>query len=426
MMAAGDPGKEPTMARTLLAYALSAALLLGVLADGAQAGKGSFSGGRSFGGGRSYSSGGRSFSGGKSFSSGGSSLGGGKSYSSGGSSFGGGKSYSSGSGYSRPAGGSGPSFGKPSSPSPSYRPGNPPVSSPAAGGTTYSSGSGASPGGKTSPAAPSRPPAPATGSPGGKSYAPGPSASRPGGPQRSGASFDSAPAAAQRRVESRAQFTKGQAPEKTYTDPKGTVQRLDPSDRRVEELRRQLNHEQWINRELRNEQIFRPYYSRPLVVYHDPYSSFFWWWLLDQNLNTQAMWMYNYRGAMDPLRYQDLLARNAELSARVHQLEVQGGARNPAYAPPGIDPDQMYTDSYVDSVYNPQRGPGVPPGTVPPPSVPPPVAPAPATVPVVVHRPLSYHLWHGLRVLLYVLLVLGVIALVIWLVFFKRWGATPG
>ncbi len=120
------------------------------------------------------------------------------------------------------------------------------------------------------------------------------------------------------------------------------------------------------------------------------------------------MWVYNHRQVMDDARYRDLLAHDAQLEARLHQLEAQGTPPNPAAAPPGMQPDLMYSDSYVNSVYNPQP----PPGPVP--------APAPA-----VYHPSAGWYWHGLRVLLYALLVIGLLAFLTWLVFIKRWGATP-
>ena len=42
-----------------------------------------------------------------------------------------------------------------------------------------------------------------------------------------------------------------------------------------------------------------------MVVYHDPYNSWFWWWLLDQSLETRALWAYNHRLDMDQARYHD-------------------------------------------------------------------------------------------------------------------------
>jgi len=55
---------------------------------------------------------------------------------------------------------------------------------------------------------------------------------------------------------------------------------------------------------------------------------------------------------MDAARYQTLIAADSNLEARVRQLEAQGVPRDPNYAPPGIDPDLMYTDQYVNRAYH--------------------------------------------------------------------------
>jgi hypothetical protein len=231
----------------------------------------------------------------------------------------------------------------------------------------------------------------------GGSQAPPVSRSRP-----AGGGFDSAAAAAQQKEESRAQFTKGKAPEPTYKDRNGEVRTIDPKDRRIEELRDQLDYERWANREQRERDYYRNYYTRPVVVYHDPYGSPFWWWLLDQSLDSRAWWVYHHQQVMDQARYQALLSHDAQLEARLRQLEAQGVPRNPAYAPPGMDPDLMYTDGYVNAAYNPQPAVAVPYHS----------------------RPGSA--WHAVRALLFVVVVLGILVLLIWLVFFKRWGGFPG
>jgi hypothetical protein len=386
------------MRRSILACVLGALLLLYGPGEGPAWAGGK--GGRS----SSFSSGGRSFSSpsGRSYSSGG----GGRSFTPSG------RSYSSGSG-ARPFTPSGKSYTSGGGSTPSF--------TPAPAGRTYSSGGAPRPalpppGGKTSPVtipSPSgksygsggsppswAPPAPRTySSPSGKSY-------RPPAPTTPPRGFDAGAAGALQKEESRARFTKGKAPEPNYTDPKGTVRPIPPEDPRVRQLRDQLDHQQWVNRQLRERQYYHDYYSRPVVVYQDPYSSFFWWWLLDQNLETRSLWVYNHQQMMDQARYQALLAHDAQLGERVRQLEAQNAGRNPAYVPPGLPPDLMYTDNYVNAAYNPQ----------PPPAPPPPVF-APHPVPVM-------HYWHGVRALLWAFVVLAVLALLIWLVFFKRWGAT--
>jgi hypothetical protein len=94
--------------------------------------------------------------------------------------------------------------------------------------------------------------------------------------------------------------------------------------------------------------VFNSYSTRPWVTYHDPYNSFFWWWLLDRALDDRAWWAYHHRYDMDPARYEALVATDAQLQARVAQLEAQQVARDPNYVPPGLDRDLMYSDQYVN------------------------------------------------------------------------------
>lgn len=98
--------------------------------------------------------------------------------------------------------------------------------------------------------------------------------------------------------------------------------------------------------------VFNPYTSRPVVIYHDPYNSLFWWWLLDRSLDERASWAYHHRNDMDPARYQDLVARDQQLEARVAELETQQPPRDPAYVPTGLDRDLMYSDQYVTRITN--------------------------------------------------------------------------
>jgi len=107
-----------------------------------------------------------------------------------------------------------------------------------------------------------------------------------------------------------------------------------------------------VSRPARTRVIFEPYYSRPMVIYHDPYSSLFWWWLLDRSLEDRAWWAYHHRYDMDSARYQALLASDQQLEARVAQLETQQPARDPNYVPAGLDRDLMYSDRYVAHSYS--------------------------------------------------------------------------
>ena len=112
------------------------------------------------------------------------------------------------------------------------------------------------------------------------------------------------------------------------------------------------------SRPARVETIFRPYYSRPVVVYRDRYDTLFWWWLLDRSLDDRARWAYHHRYDMAPARYQALVSADQQLEARVAELESQAVARDPEYAPVGVDRDLMYTDQFVATSYSnrPTRG----------------------------------------------------------------------
>ena len=216
----------------------------------------------------------------------------------------------------------------------------------------------------------------------------------PKGRNYSTGNYDAAAADAQRHAESRAAFQAGQ-PKSTYSDPKGRSRPIDPKDVRVEHVRRYVTYDTWYSRPTRMYTVFGGYgqiMGWPVVIYSDPYGGSFWWWLLAQSVNTQAYWAYNHYDYMDHLRYRDMLDRNAELAARVRELEAQRVPRDPTYTPPGIDPDLMYSDSYVAAAVNPTE--------------------------VTLVRP-EYHFW---RFVFHALLVIGIIGLLIWLVFIKRWG----
>ena len=141
------------------------------------------------------------------------------------------------------------------------------------------------------------------------------------------------------------------------------------------------------SRPVRIYNVFNPYYSRPMVIYRDPYNSLFWWWLLDRSIDDRAGWAYHHRYDMDPARYQALVANDQQLATRVEQLEAQQAPRDPSYVPPGVDRDLMYSDRHVEQLYS--------------------------------NRPTAsgvFAFW-----LLAVPTALGVTGFFIWLIWFKRW-----
>ena len=141
------------------------------------------------------------------------------------------------------------------------------------------------------------------------------------------------------------------------------------------------------SRPVRIYNVFNPYYSRPVVIYRDPYNSLFWWWLLDRSIDDRAGWAYHHRYDMDPARYQALVANDQQLETRVEQLEAEQAPRDPSYVPPGVDRDLMYSDRHVEQSYS--------------------------------NRPTTsgaFAFW-----LLAVPTALGVTGFFIWLIWFKRW-----
>jgi hypothetical protein len=157
-------------------------------------------------------------------------------------------------------------------------------------------------------------------------------------------------------------------------------------------IRRNTTFRGWATREQRRVRVYPNPLPAPVVIYQDPYSNWFWWWLLLQDRDTRALWAYHHQSDMDAARYRDLLAKDQQLRSRIRDLEAKKQPRDPTYAPPGLDPDLMYDDGFVEAAINPQ------------PSPPPPAS----------HR-LAGAVWR-------ILLILAGMAFVVWLVFIKRWG----
>ena len=267
----------------------------------------------------------------------GTSGGGGRSYSSGGS-----RSFSSGSSKSY-TGGSGKSYSSGASQSRSYNSGK-----------SYGSGSSGS--------------APASGS--GSSS--GSTFTRKS-PASSGPAFDSGASRAAKEQSSKKDFATYQHNDPTRSTtpggngaggvppviPRGTTtssggyggNRSSSSTTTYHHTTVYVDHTIYSTRPYRMRSYYEPYYSRPIVIYHDNYSSFFWWWLLDRSLEDQALWAYHHRADMDAARYQALLNSNAALENRIHQLETQQVAPNPSYTPNGLDQDLMYDDQTVNRAY---------------------------------------------------------------------------
>ena len=257
---------------------------------------------------KSYGSGGRSFSSSRSFSSGGGSS---RSYSSGS-----GRSYSSGSGS-----GSGRSSGL--------------FSSGSGSGKSYSSGGSDGSSGKGF----------------GRSFSSSQSDSSAKESTRKspGLAWDSAGGRAKKEANSQSDFNQWKRSQETPQSSSAGSRSYSGSYRPYVY---RPTYEEYSTRPIRVEHVFGGYYSRPLVVYHDPYGSLFWWWLLDRSLDDRAYWAYHHRYDMDPMRYQALMATDTNLQARVAALEAQQTAVDPSYTPPGVQRDLMYGDSYVNNAYH--------------------------------------------------------------------------
>lgn len=298
--------------------------------------------------------GGRSYSGSSSGSSSSSSSGG-RSYS--GSSSSGGSS--GGRAYSAPSGGS--SGGRSSStPAPAGRSYSGSSSTPAPAGRSYS-GSSSTP----APSGAKNGASPPSGAPAGRSYSGSSSVTTPPSPAElpktgfkpiQSHGWDTKGAEVQRQVESQKKFIASQ-PKETYKTPTGETKTINSTDRTVTGIRENLDSTKYASRPNRHYTVYQTYYSRttPIVMYSDPYDHYFYWWLLDRSLDQRALWVYNHYDSIDRARINDMYIKDAQLEARVRQLEADKARRDPTWTPTGLDPDLQYHDSYVNAVYNPQH-----------------------------------------------------------------------
>jgi len=277
----------------------------------------------------------------------------GKSYSSGSRSSG--RSYSSGSGFSGKSyssGSSKPSY-TPSRPSytppsrPSYTPS---PSRPSNSGKSYSSGS--------KPSTPSSSPF-SSGS--GKSYSPGkPSSGTPYTPptsssrKPSNSDFNSGLSSSGRKQQSQTRYEAATKPKPTYTTPTGKSVPIKEDSPSVSSVRRYVTHERYVTYDNRSTTFYGGYARQP---YNDFFSPFLMGYLLSSSVNNndRAYWAYHHKDQMDEARYQAMLAKDAELKARIDALEKEGLARDPNYVLPTMaeNPDLQYSKEFVDAAYNP-------------------------------------------------------------------------
>lgn len=90
--------------------------------------------------------------------------------------------------------------------------------------------------------------------------------------------------------------------------------------------------------------------------FNDHFSPFLMGWMFSEVMNThdRALWMYHHEHDMDSARYREMLAKDAQLEAEIAKLKAENIAKDPSYVPEKMkdDPDLMYSEDYVKTVYN--------------------------------------------------------------------------
>jgi len=172
--------------------------------------------------------------------------------------------------------------------------------------------------------------------------------------------------------------------EKHYTTPAGTSKTYTSADHVRAERIRSVDEGRYQDYDRRTVIFYGN--SRP-TYYDDHWSPFLNGYLLSSAISSfdRTAWVYHHRDSIDNLRYQDLLARDAGLSARLQQMELQNVPRDPGYILPTManNPDLMYSKGFVDSAR--QQGPSV------------------------------------LAVAFWTLVVAGLVGMAVWLGFVKEW-----
>lgn len=301
------------------------------------------------------------------------SSGGGRSYSSS-------SSRSSNSGSNRPSSSFSSSSNRPSpTPSPSSRPSSPP-SNFSSSRSSYSSG--------TSPSSSS--------------------SSRPT-PPPGNSGFDSAAAREKKIQQSSQQFAQSRPVPPPVNQTRSTTAEPSPQPRTSYTSRSaggvsNFGSSNRINRVANHYPAFSSYYSRPVIIYQDSYSSPFWYWMLDQPRPIRAAWYYNHQQDMDPSRQAALVAADPALPQAVAEVAATTPTPDPKYTPPGIEHQAMTAPVEVESTSEDSTT-----------DTSLPVLPASNAFQNTYPVRNSSSPWPGM------IIFIGGLGLVIWLVFFKRW-----
>jgi hypothetical protein len=121
-------------------------------------------------------------------------------------------------------------------------------------------------------------------------------------------------------------------------------------------VRNYVTHERYITYDTRAGNFYRGYQPS---YYNDCWSPFLMGYLFSSSVNSwdRANWVYNNRDSLDQARYDDLLRRDAGLSAQLQQLQATGQVRNPGYVLPAFaaNPDLQYSQNFVTAAYEHPR-----------------------------------------------------------------------
>lgn len=163
---------------------------------------------------------------------------------------------------------------------------------------------------------------------------------------------------AAKKQESKIRYEAATQPKPTYKTPKGEEKPIKPDSPHVQTVRKYVTHERYVTYDNRASTFYGPYYSAP-QPYNDFFSPFLMGYLLSSAINShdRATWVYHHRDQMDEARYKELLAKDAELKARLDALEKEKKARDPNYVLPTMkdNPDLQYSKDFVNASYNPQE-----------------------------------------------------------------------
>jgi hypothetical protein len=203
--------------------------------------------------------------------------------------------------------------------------------------------------------------------------------------------------------ESKIKYQQATQPKPEYKTPKGETKQIKADAPQVKTVRTYVTHERYVTYENRSTVFYGPgIYAHP-YYYNDWYSPFLMGYMFSSAVNAQdrAYWMYCHQADMDAARYRDMLAKDAELEARIRQLEREKAVRDANYVIPSMkdNADLQYNKEFIDATYNPVE--------------------VPHSAPV--HHESSGD-GSGFATFLLVLLVLGILGVVVYFLFLKDYN----